>query len=163
MSPIFDVTNTVGALPHLPCPVVDREMLLRIAGYPIKKNFMLNPIPPKASGFQPDHYLQSLKSRSVPAATLSKDCDALGMHVSGRSGGQWRLVIRDGRVADIEPGLGANDGARFYLNSHTLSSLANGSLSAERSVQAGQVLIEHDGDGDEQRYVRVLQSLVGSS
>ena len=35
--PIFDVTNTVGALPHLPCPVIDRAMLLRIAGYPIKK------------------------------------------------------------------------------------------------------------------------------
>ena len=72
-------------------------------------------------------------------------------------------MIRDGRVADIELGLGPTDGARFYLNSHTLSSLADGSLSAEQSVQAGQVLIENDSDEDEQKYVRILQSLVATS
>ena len=161
--PIFDVTNTLRTLPHLQCPVVDRAMLLRIAGYPIKKNFVLNSIPHEAAGFQPQDYLRRLKSRTLPVAMLSEGCDALGVHVSGKCGGQWRLVIRDGRVADIELGLGPTDGARFYLNSHTLSSLADGSLSAEQSVQAGQVLIENDSDEDEQKYVRILQSLVATS
>ena len=108
--------------------------------------------------------MQSLKSRSLPVTMLSDSCDALGMHVSGQRGGQWRLLIRDGRIADIEPGLGPTDGARYYLNSHTLSSLVDGSLSAEESVQSGQVLIEHDSDGDERKVMSgVLQSLVGSA
>lgn len=37
--PEFDSTNTQTALPHLPCPHVDREMLLRMAQAAIEKGF----------------------------------------------------------------------------------------------------------------------------
>lgn len=37
--PQFDRTHTVAAAPHLPCPRVDYEMLMRMAGFAIRTNF----------------------------------------------------------------------------------------------------------------------------
>jgi len=37
--PEFDSSNTIAALPHLPCPLVDREMLLRLSQAAIEKGF----------------------------------------------------------------------------------------------------------------------------
>lgn len=37
--PEFDSTNTQAAVPHLPCPHVDREMLLRLARVAIERGF----------------------------------------------------------------------------------------------------------------------------
>lgn len=37
--PEFDSTNTQDAVPHLPCPHVDREMLARLSAVAIEKNF----------------------------------------------------------------------------------------------------------------------------
>lgn len=37
--PPFDRTNTVAAAPHLPCPTVDHDMLLRLARFAIRTNF----------------------------------------------------------------------------------------------------------------------------
>ncbi|WP_437205060.1 SDR family oxidoreductase [Planctomicrobium sp. SH664] len=37
--PEFDATNTLAAVPHLPCPHVDRQMLIRLAKAAIDRNF----------------------------------------------------------------------------------------------------------------------------
>ena len=48
--PQFDRTKTDRALPHLPCPEIDTAMLLRIAGYPVKQNFVLKRLEPVPGG-----------------------------------------------------------------------------------------------------------------
>jgi len=37
--PEFDASNTLAALPHLPCPLVDREMLIRLSRIAIERSF----------------------------------------------------------------------------------------------------------------------------
>lgn len=37
--PEFDASNTIAALPHLPCPLVDRKMLLKLAKTAIERGF----------------------------------------------------------------------------------------------------------------------------
>ena len=37
--PQFDMTNTLRAAPHLPCPKLDREMMSRLARFAIDTNF----------------------------------------------------------------------------------------------------------------------------
>jgi len=37
--PEFDASNTLAALPHLPCPLVDREMLVRLSRVAIERGF----------------------------------------------------------------------------------------------------------------------------
>ena len=38
--PKFDLTNTLAALPHLPCPDMSYEVLMRVSRYPVERNFM---------------------------------------------------------------------------------------------------------------------------
>ena len=40
--PAFDSSNTQAAVPHLPCPHIDRQMLLRLSQAAIKQNFGWN-------------------------------------------------------------------------------------------------------------------------
>ncbi len=160
--PMFDRSNTARALPHLPCPAIDREMLLRIAAYPVKENFILKRIDPPLDGFAPDEHLRSVASASHSLAGTSPEAGTLGFEVSGARGGQWRLVVQDGRVVGFEPGLAATDRVRFYLNSNTFSSLVDGSSNVEQSVRRGHVLIEGDtdGNGGRQDFVRMLEAIV---
>jgi hypothetical protein len=37
--PEFDASQTMAAVPHLPCPHVDREMLIRLAQAAIERRF----------------------------------------------------------------------------------------------------------------------------
>ena len=45
--PRFDRTHTATAAPHLPCPVVDYDMLLQMAEYAIRTNFGRRPQAPR--------------------------------------------------------------------------------------------------------------------
>ncbi len=163
--PVFDRTNTDRALAHLPCPEIDEEMLLRIASYPVKENFVLKRMESPEPGFQALDHLRRVASsarRIVPGTAPS---DAVGFQVTGRCGGQWRLVMREGTVVAVEHGLVPDDRVRFHMNSHTFSSLVEGRSTAEQSVRAGRVLIEGGGSsrGNEDDYVRFLQSIVSLS
>jgi nucleoside-diphosphate-sugar epimerase len=160
--PKFDRTNTNRALGHIPCPQVDHEMLLRIAAYPIKENFILKRIDPPLTGFQPQEHLRRLVSTGQPMAAAPADCGTLGFEVTGTRGGQWRLLLRDGKVIGVEPGLSPNDRVRYYLNSNTFSSLVEGRHSVEQSVRSGRVLIEGElgGNGGHRDFVRMLESVV---
>jgi hypothetical protein len=84
----------------------------------------------------------------------------VGIEISGRRGGQWRLLIEAGRVVGVEPGLASTDRARCYLNAHTFSSLVAGRASAKESLRSGRVLIEGNHPGTEQLFATILESLV---
>ena len=163
--PVFDRTNTDRALPHLPCPEIDYEMLLRIASYPVKENFVLKRMESPEPSFQPAEHFRRLTTspQRIVQGTLPRD--VVGFQVTGRSGGQWRLVLRDGIAVGVESGLTPADHVQYRLNSHTFSSLVEGRYTAEQSVRAGRVLVEGGGSasGNEEDYVRFLQTIVSHS
>lgn len=163
--PLFDRTQTDQALSHLPCPEIDYEMLLRIAGYPVKENFLLRRIEAPKPGFQPHEHLQQRIHSGQELAQGAAQADTVGLQVNGTCGGQWRLLIRDGNLVGVDLGLGPADQVRYYLNSNTFSSLVQGRYSVEQSIRSGRVLIEGDvgGNGGHQDFVRILQSIVSSS
>jgi thioester reductase-like protein len=163
--PKFDRTNTDQALPHLPCPEIDEAMLLRIAAYPVKENFLLRRVEPPKPGFHANEHLQRLLSDGGLSAAAGGQPDSIGLQVNGSCGGQWRLLIRDGQLVGLDLGLGSTDRARCYLNSNTYTSLVEGRFSVEQSVRSGRVLIEGDlnGNGGHQDVVKILQSVVSAS
>jgi hypothetical protein len=161
--PLFDCTNTTRALPHLPCPAIDREMLMRIASYPVKEKFILKRIEQQLPGFEPHEHLRRVVAARQPGlAGGGADSRSIGLEVSGSHGGQWRLTVRGGRLVEVERGLGPDDGLRYYLNSHTFSSLVEGRCSVEQSIEAGRVLVEGPLDGHDRHpdFVSVLESIV---
>jgi len=143
--PVFDGTNTAAAAPHLPCPVVDREMLMRMARFAIQSNFgkpRRGVLPP---AFDAHSHLRGLAA--LPGAGESAEVDAvgLGLQVNGPGGGQWKLLVRDGRLLGVEDGLSPQRGAVWRLSSRTFQQLAAGQLSVRQAVCQGQVVIEGNG------------------
>jgi thioester reductase-like protein len=163
--PVFDRTNTDRVLPDLPCPEIDYEMLLRIASYPVKEKFVLKRMESPEPGFQPLEHFRRLTTSGLHIVQSPLPSDVVGFQVTGRSGGQWRLVMHDGSVVGVEPGFAPPDHVQYRLNSQTFSSLVEGRYTAEQSVRAGRVLVE-GGDsvgGNEEDCVRFLQTIVSHS
>src|SRR5208282_2204235 len=81
----------------------------------------------------------------------------VGIQVDGPGGGQWELMVRDGRVVAIDDGVSRRSTAIFHVHSSTFRSLVHGELSVSRAVQTGQVWIEGNGM-DRRRMEDVLQA-----
>ena len=145
--PVFDRTNTDLALAHLPCPDLDHDTLLRIAEYPVQKDFVLVVPPAPSAEMDPCDRLTELVVAGRQLGGASEPFDAtVNLQITGPGGGQWRLLIRGGRIECAELGLDPLNGAGLYLNSHTFSSLAAGRITFGESVHTGRLLIsEIDG------------------
>ena len=161
--PLFDRTNIERALPQLPCPEIDHDMLLRIAAYPVQHNFVLNKIEPIAREINLQERFDQMAATGQGGGNGNGSAETVGVSVSGSGGGQWRLAIRDGQVVGVDHGLGPADRARFYLNSNTLSSLIKGQCSVEQSLRTGGVMIERDAaEGSDLDCVGLLKRIVSS-
>jgi thioester reductase-like protein len=156
--PIFDLTNTARALPHLPCPEMDYDLLMRVARYPIEKNFGLSKYEAVQRPIQAQKYLDRFLCR--PAADGdSQECVAL--QVNGSGGGQWHFVVHDGVIVGADLGLGSAHAPRCYLNSATFAALTRGEMTVEQSINAGRVVLRAP-RGIQQHVIRVLEQLVST-
>jgi nucleoside-diphosphate-sugar epimerase len=156
--PEFDLTNTQAALPHLPSPVVDREMLRRICAFALDVNFGWPKPAPVKPEFDVAAHLAGLLEHGERLSGSNGSHPALGLQVNGPGGGQWELWAEDGRVVAAHEGIGRDCRTRFYLNSRTFQRLAGRRVSAVQAIDAGQVLIEGCG-ADDRRLADVLQAV----
>jgi thioester reductase-like protein len=142
--PVFDRANTDLALDHLPCPDLDHETLLRIAKYPIERDFILNEPPTARADRRPNDRLDELVLSGRQFSAANEACDAaVNLQVTGPGGGEWRLLIRAGQIEGADLGLGPPDSPGFYLNSHTFASLARRQRSVEESINTGRILVSN--------------------
>ena len=163
--PIFDRSNTDRALPHLPCPELDHDMMLRIAGYPVQHNFILKKSEPAKVPFYPYEHLQRLLRCGSRIDSGALRTDTVGLEISGKGGGQWRLTLHDNRIIGLDFGLGPSHAPRYYLNSQTFSSLVEGRYSVDQSLLAGRVVIERESahEGGDEDFTKILQNIVSPS
>lgn len=143
--PIFDCRNTSAAAPHLPCPLVDREMLMRMARFAIQSNFgkKRRATPPLACDAH--SHLRNLMALRGMGEAAEANTVCLGLQVNGPGGGQWKLLVRDGRLLGAEDGISRQCSAVFQLSSRTFQQLAARQLSVTQAVSQGQVFIEGNG------------------
>ncbi len=155
--PKFDMANTLRAAPHLPCPKLDHEMMWQLARFAIDANFgRVRRVKHKPDFDVHSHMGRMLRSR-VEMFEGGPALARLGIQVDGPGGGQWELLIRDGRLVSIDDGVSARSTAVFRVHSATFSSLVHRKLSVTQAVQAGQVRIEGNGL-DRRRLEAVLQA-----
>jgi thioester reductase-like protein len=160
--PTFDLTNTSRALPHLPCPEMDEDVLLRVAGYPVQQRFTLDRFEPAASTFRGGEQLAKfLDAERQPYPPTASE-QAVALEVTGCGGGQWHLWAREGRVTRAEVGLGPADAPRIYLNAETFESMVAGRLSVDESLHTGRLLLE-GANGDARDYLNLFQQVVTSN
>lgn len=143
--PEFDRTNTMAAAPTLPCPTVDRVMLMRMARFALRTNFgWPRPQPPElAPGAYADlrPWLEAAEKEPVNGRVRT----SVGLQVNGPGGGQWELLLADQSVAGAEHGLPAHPTATLYMNAKTFERLATRACSGREAVEEGSVLVEGNG------------------
>lgn len=143
--PIFDCTNTTTALPHLPCPHVDQEMLLRMSKVAIDCNFGGGRDKRVDLDFDPHLHLKPLVDAVEETSNEHATAHLLGLEVTGRGGGEWHLMLDDGKLIGAQIGREQNCTAVYRLDSGTFASLANGQVTAGTAIEEGRLVIDGNG------------------
>ncbi|MBX7168063.1 MAG: SDR family oxidoreductase [Pirellulales bacterium] len=134
--PVFDCTFANQVLPHLPCPRMDYERMLRIAGYAIEQNFAA-----------PKHRQLSLAFDAEQWLSQTAPCGGAGemlvnLRVSGPGGGEWTLALADEGAVGWTAGLCEAAPATAYCHAQTLARLARAETSWSAALASGQLLTE---------------------
>jgi thioester reductase-like protein len=156
--PIFDRANTDRALgDRLPCPELEHGTLLRIASYPVQHKFVLRRAESSEAPLVPHQRLTAWLQKEP--GLLGPQSHSVGLQINGRGGGQWRLMVAGGRVVGADRGLSSADAARLYLSAQTFSSLVEGRLTVQQSINSGRIVIE-TAKGETEDLAGVLNQIV---
>jgi thioester reductase-like protein len=140
--PIFDTTNTERAAGHLPCPIADREMLLRTSRFAVQGNFGWPRPQPIQLQFYAAACLRGLVEAGRAAPAVNGPARRVGLQVTGPGGGQWTLEVAPHGRLSARLGLSADRVATCYMNVRVLAALARNQLRAKQAVYSGSVVIE---------------------
>ncbi len=139
--PQFDSARTEAALPDVPCPQVDAEVMDRLIRFAIGANFGW----PREAPIVPTFEAASLLNPWLDNGALAPAADGrlryVSLHVSGPGGGQWHLVMDQQRVVGAGVGLQNGNGLTCYLTAATLAELTRGNATLEDSIRRGQVVL----------------------
>lgn len=140
--PEFDTANTQRAVPHLPCPDVDSDVMGRLATYAIENNFGWPVPPPLVPPFDVGDQLRStVKSRADGNATAGIEQNRVALDVAGPGGGQWTLTIEGQNVIEIADGVIDRTIPVVYMTSGTFARLASQELTAEQALRIGGLVL----------------------
>ncbi|MCY2991164.1 MAG: SDR family oxidoreductase [Planctomycetota bacterium] len=143
--PDFDCTNTLAAATHLPCPPMHHERLLLLARHAIQSGFGRPRPRPICPEFDVHSRLEHLLAAGRELDAESTSRPRVGLQVDGRGGGQWELVLNDGRPVAAKEGLTRCSEAVCRLTSETYERLVHRRVSVGEALQSGLVVIEGKG------------------
>ncbi len=148
--PYFDYTNTEQAAPHLPCPVADREMLLRTSRFAVNGNFGWPRPQPVKLEFDAAAKLRPLTAAAELVPTGTESGRRVGLQVTGPGGGHWSLVLHGGAPVAAQAGLESGCALTYHLNSRTFMALAQNQVTVDQAVYSGSVVVEGQNPSDDQ-------------
>lgn len=138
--PKFDVTNTRRAIPHLSCPRFTYDSLLRIARFPVERNFNAPRHEAPPVPFDANRCLATFMERDDGLQAIAS-C-RLGMRINGPGGGDFTIGWNGERVTSLERGLPAASNVSLQLSAKTFGLIASESLSVEQAVNSGRLVAE---------------------
>ena len=157
--PYFDDTNTVEVAPHLPCPIADREMLLRTSRFAVRGNFGWPRPQPVQLEFNAAECLRPLVDAARGADSIASNSDRAALQVTGPGGGGWSLMLDGAAPVAAEVGLADDCGLGFHLNSRTFSAIVRRQMTVDQAVYSGLVVVE-GGSPANRRALEILQKIV---
>jgi nucleoside-diphosphate-sugar epimerase len=134
--PTFDSTNTRRAAPHLPCPHIDRKLLLRMAEYAIRVKFAA----PRAKAIEPPFDVAVALEPLVEAVQTAATPDAgdyLGLRVTGHGGGDWTILLSEGEPVAADMGISSRAATVVECDVDVYASLATGKATADQVLNRG--------------------------
>jgi len=143
--PEFDSSNTAAAAPHLPCPVLGHEDLVRLVRFAVETNFGWPRPPSLAPALDVQEHLDRLLHGERPDGAAAAGRRYVNLQVSGPGGWQWKLLLRKDVPVAVEAGLSADGAGTFYMNSTTFRRLVAAPAGAAAALDDGRVLVEGRG------------------
>ncbi len=150
---LFDCRNTRLALPDLPPPPFDRELVLRLLRFAQEDNWgreanRLRMLPGKRSQaahtLNLAHYLESVLPEQVRQSPVARalPCGLLFvLDINGPGGGQWTCRCGD-RVIHVQRGLDPSAVLTYRMDTSTFEELVRGRQTAQRAFFNGRIEIE---------------------
>ncbi len=162
MDPEFDTSNTDLAAPNLPCPHVDRNLLMMLSRVAIENGF---PTPSKKAvdpEFDAEAHLQPFVDQAGNARLGENDERLLGLEIVGHGGGQWQLVVRGEELVGVETGIHSDRLATCQLDISTYSELAHGNRTWQQAFLDGSARLRGNGRSTAE-YATILEQLFAQS
>ncbi|MFO0919011.1 MAG: SDR family oxidoreductase [Planctomycetaceae bacterium] len=159
MDPEFDCSNVLEAAPHLPCPHVDRQMLVKLSRVAIDSGFPTPSKRPPELDFDADEQMQPLLEQGRQSQWSDTNSQRLlGLDVRGPGGGQWQLVVRGPAILGAELGIHESASAVCRLNVDTFAALLQGQLSWSEALSTQAAEIQGNGRSTSE-YGQLLEQL----
>jgi thioester reductase-like protein len=128
MDPEFDRTNIERATAHIPCPEVDRTMLLRLSRIAIAEGFPTPSKKPVDLEFDAAQFLQGWLEQGTQLSIQSPRERQWALDVRGPGGGQWQLVVRRGQIVAVETGIHNESSTICRTDAGTFAEIMQGRL-----------------------------------
>ncbi len=140
--PEFDVTNTLRAVPQLPCPDVDSKVMWRLAKYAIENNFGW-PVPPPLPApldvaERLNHAVLDRHDRNGRSGMIEI---RVGFDISGPGGGQWTLLMHGSEIVELADGIADNTIPIVYMTSTTFARIADADMSSQQALRVGGLVM----------------------
>ncbi len=148
--PVFDMTNTLSAAEHLPCPIMDKVQLRKLTDYAIRANFGWPRLKPVVLGFDSEPVLRSSeKETTFCPETNSPEKFQIGLKITGAGGGDWKIRFApssgDQWKMNMEKGMPVTDLPVARMNINLFKRIMEGTLDPQ-TLTCGDVAWENTND-----------------
>ena len=142
---VFDCRNTRQALPDLPPPVIDCELVIRLLRFAREDNWGRERAHGKpAPALDPGHYLECVlpeQVRQSPVARALPRGLLFALDIRGSGGGQWACLCGD-RVIGVRRGHDPGAVLTYRTDVPTFEGLVRGRQTARKAFFDGRIEIE---------------------
>jgi thioester reductase-like protein len=150
--PSFDCRHLSAALPDLPAPPVDRELLRRLVVFARDNRWGRNRCARSApveseSRFDCRRYIEQTFPEAAQQSSLARTIGlevVVSLDVHGPTGGQWTLSWIKGELAEVRCGLTGNADVLYRFASTTFESVIRGKRSPQDAFFSKQIEVEGD-------------------
>jgi thioester reductase-like protein len=144
----FDCRNTRQALPDLPPPRFDRQLVARLLAFAQADNWgrrhgRNHAPPPSACAHYLECVLPQWVQRSSVARALPNDFH-FALDLRGPDGGQWSCRCGGEKILMVERGIHAVPDVIYRMEANVFLHLIRGQQSAQKAFLDGQIEIEGD-------------------
>lgn len=148
----FDDRNTAAALPHLPPPAVDRDLLRRLIRFAVKDRWGRGPSAPQAEGPKPHEsrctrYFEEIFPRQAQRSRLARDVglDVLvGFDITGPGGGQWSCLWERGEFRGVMRGIADEAAVVYRTDVATFAAVIDRRETPQQAFFAQRVTVDGD-------------------
>lgn len=143
--PEFDTTNTRAAVPDLPAPPLDDDVIRRLCRFAIDNRFRWPPPGRRQSETSARSQLEAMLGEADWSPSRSRS--VVGLAATGPGGGQWTIVLEGGQPVSLHVGLPGRDAPVVSLAASVLAELLEGRTALEALRGRGGLAVEGDAAG----------------